>query len=47
MGTINRALAAALLGMLVATPAMAQVTLLTAARIHTMDTALPRAAAYK
>jgi predicted amidohydrolase YtcJ len=45
MGAINRALAAALLGMLVATPAMAEVTVLTAARIHTMDTALPRAEA--
>ena len=45
MGAINRALAAALLGMLAATPAMAEVTVLTAARIHTMDTALPRAEA--
>lgn len=45
MGEINRTLAAALLGMLAAAPATAEVTVLTAARIHTMDASLPRAEA--
>ena len=45
MGTIQRGLASALLGMLAAAPAAAEVTVLTAARIHTMDQARPRAEA--
>ncbi len=45
MGAIHRAVATVMLGMLVAAPAAAEVTVLTAARIHTMDAALPRATA--
>lgn len=45
MGAIQRAMLSGLLGMLAAAPAAADVTVLTAARIHTMDPARPQAEA--
>ena len=45
MGAIQRAVAMTFLGMLAVTPVAAEVTVLTAARIHTMDTTRPLARA--